>query len=271
MSHHPAPDANRHTLTGDIRRIERFTSRYLTSTRDLLVYLPPGYEADARRRYPVLYLNDGQNLFDGATSYVPGEEWEVDESAERLIAHGLMQPVIIVAIGNAGSERVNEFAPTFDERRGGGGQAHLYGRMLVREIKPLIDGRFRTRRGQSDTGVGGSSMGGLLSLYVGLSWPGTFGRLAIMSPSVWWDGRWILKQLDEVVVKGAQRIWLDVGRLEGAVTVANARELRDLLLRKGWRAKVDLRYFEARTGEHSERAWRLRVAPMLRFLFPPER
>ena len=177
----------------------------------------------------------------------------------------------IVAVGNAGRERVNEYGPTVDARRGGGGQAALYGRMLVQEIKPLIDSEFRTRRGQADTAVGGSSLGGLVTLYLGLNWPGTFGRLCVMSPSVWWDVCWVLREFENLVVRLPWRVWLDVGWREGTTTLTNARELRDVMLEKGWRLGDTLRYFEARTGEHSERAWSRRVSPMLQFLFPAPR
>ncbi|MFN8061696.1 MAG: alpha/beta hydrolase-fold protein [Vicinamibacterales bacterium] len=264
-------DGAGHSVTGDVRRLAAFTSAHLPTPRDLLVYLPPGYGEDARRRFPVLYLHDGQNVFDGATSYVPGEEWGVDETAERLIGLGRIEPLIIVAVGNAGRERVNEYGPTVDARRGGGGQAALYGRMLVQEIKPLIDSEFRTRRGQADTAVGGSSLGGLVTLYLGLNWPGTFGRLCVMSPSVWWDVCWVLREFENLVVRLPWRVWLDVGWREGTTTLTNARELRDVMLEKGWRLGDTLRYFEARTGEHSERAWSRRVSPMLQFLFPAPR
>ncbi|MFN8057640.1 MAG: alpha/beta hydrolase-fold protein [Vicinamibacterales bacterium] len=124
-----------------VRRLAAFTSAHLPTPRGLLVYLPPGYGEDARRRFPVLYLHDGQNVFDGATSAVPGEEWGVDETAERL-ALGQIEPLIIVAVGNAGRERVNVRADSRRAARWPGGQAALYGRMLVQEIKPLIDSEF---------------------------------------------------------------------------------------------------------------------------------
>ena len=261
---------SQHTLSGDVRLFERFQSRFLAHPRPLWIYLPPQYQRETRS-YPVLYLHDGQNIFDGATAYLPGEEWGVDEAAERLIANGRLDPLIVVAIGNTGQHRIHEYAPVRDPRRGAGGLAHAYGWMLVSEIKPLIDGLYRTMPGVETTGVGGSSMGGLLTMYLGLSWPHVFGRLAVMSPSVWWANGWLLTQVGGLPKKTGQRIWLDVGLREGEATVRNVRALRDELTRKGWKPGRDLHYMEAREGDHSERAWAARAGAMLQFLYPARR
>lgn len=270
----PPESADRSThssLTGDIRRLAAPASRYLPRGRELLVYLPPRYDQHHTRHYPVLYLHDGQNVFDGATSHVPGEEWRVDETAERLIAHGAIEPLIIVAIEHASDQRIEEFAPVPDLSRQVTGRAREYGRMLVHEIKPFIDRHFRTRRDQPSTGVGGSSMGGLLTLYLAAHWPGTFGRIAALSPSLWWADGWMLQAYDRVPHKWPQRLWLDVGLREGPEAVQHVRSLRQTLVRRGWSLGDELRYFEARNGDHSERAWAARVGPILRFLFPPAR
>lgn len=257
------------SLTGDIRRIEAFRSRFLDHPRNLHIYLPPDYEQSPAARYPVLYLQDGQNVFDGTTSHVAGQEWEVDETAERLISEGLIEPLIIVAIDHAGPDRINEFTPTFDPARDAGGQAHLYASMLIEEIKPLIDRMFRTDRSAAGTALGGSSLGGLVALVIGLDRPDVFGRLAVLSPSVWWDNRAVIQQVKGLTAKPAQRIWLDVGTREGVAALRDVRALKAALTQKGWRQRLDFRYYEAKGAAHSERAWRSRVAPVLRFLFPP--
>jgi predicted alpha/beta superfamily hydrolase len=182
-----------HTLTGDIRVHKNFHSKILNNDRDILVYLPPDYQAQTKERYPVFYLNDGQNLFDGATSFIPGQEWRVDETAEALIKSGQIKPLIIVGIYNAGKDRVNEYTPVQDSKYKAGGQADLYGRMLVEELKPFIDQTYRTKRAATDTGLGGSSLGGIVSLYLGLKYENVFGHLAIVSPSVWFADKQILK------------------------------------------------------------------------------
>jgi predicted alpha/beta superfamily hydrolase len=258
-----------HTLTGDFRTHAKFHSKFLPTDRDVLVYLPPGYEAESQRRYSVLYLHDGQNLFDGATSFIPGQEWRVDETAQALILAHAIEPVIIVGIYNTGKERVEEYTPSTDPKFKVGGKADLYGRLLVEELKPFIDSRYRTKKGASDTGLGGSSLGGLVTLYLGLRYPRVFGKLAVVSPSVWWNERRVLSDVSALASKPRNmRIWLDMGTDEGASAATDARLLRDALISKGWRLGRDLKYFEAEGAKHSEAAWALRVEPMLKFLFP---
>ncbi len=266
-----AASPGQHSLTGDIRLHRDFRSQALGRARDILVYLPPDYQHDAARRYPVLYFNDGQNLFDGATSYVPGQEWQLDETAERLIQTGEIPPLIIVAINHAGERRLDEFAPTRDPRRRAGGMADLYARMLTEELKPVIDGTYRTLPGAVDTGLGGSSMGALSALYVGLTHPGTFGRLAVMSPAAWWDHKVIVRVVKDLRWRPRLRIWLDIGTAEGRVALEDVRALHRALLARGWSDGEDLAYCEEDGAPHSEAAWAGRVEPMLRFLFAGRR
>lgn len=259
---HPTPT----TLTGNFRRHQAFHSKFLESPRDLLIYLPPGYDDEPQRRYPVFYMHDGQNLFDGATSFVPGEEWRMDETAEALIRDGAIEPLIIVAIYNTGDSRLAEYTPSLDDEHGGG-KADLYGRLLVEELKPFIDGRYRTLLESRNTGIGGSSLGGLVSLYLGLRYPGEFGKLSVMSPAAWWDHQMIIRHVEALPEKSDSRIWLDIGRLEGRTAHQDAIRLRDALVARGWTLGKDLVFVEEDTP-HSESAWALRVDPMLRFLFP---
>lgn len=265
----PTPTPRPHTLTGDFRTHAKFHSEFLTADRDVLVYLPPGYDANPRKRYPVFYLHDGQNLFDGATSFIPGMEWRVDETAQALIESKEIEPLIIVGVYNTGKERVEEYTPTKDAKHKVGGRAALYGRMLVEELKPFIDDRYRTLRDAPNTGLGGSSLGGLVSLHLGLKYPQVFGKLAVVSPSVWWDGRMIVNEVKTLRAKPrATRVWLDIGTEEGNGAVKDTALLRDTLVAKGWKLDADLKYFEDTGAKHNEAAWAARVAPILRFLFP---
>ena len=259
-------DATLHTLTGNIRRHERFRSRFRVAERDILVYLPPGYDDDTSARYPVLYMHDGQNLFDSATAFA--REWGVDETAERLIVSGEMQPLIVVAIGNGGEARLHEYTPTRDRDEGVGGRAHPYGRMLVEELKPFIDREYRTLPDAANTGLGGSSLGALVTMFLALKYSSIFWRLAVLSPSVWWDERYILRRIRQVSTRPPSRIWLSVGTNEGPGVAEGAQRLRDALVRRGWREGDDLCYVEVPGGEHNEAAWADLVEPMLRYLFP---
>jgi predicted alpha/beta superfamily hydrolase len=246
---------------------EKFRSRFLSNERDLIVYLPPEYLEQERRRFPVFYLHDGQNLFDGTTSYIPGMDWRVDETADELITNRLVEPLIIVGIYNTGEHRLKEYTPTEDAKLGGG-NANLYGRMLVEEIKPLINARYRTLDDPMHTGTGGSSLGGLASLYLGFTYPHVFGKVAALSPSVWWNKKAILRIVSEAAPKPRLKIWLDIGTRESPTAVSDTERLRDLLLNKGWTLGGDLHFCEVRGARHNEAAWAERVGPMLEYLFP---
>src|SRR5437762_8082819 len=200
-----------HTLTGDIRLHKSFHSKILANDRDIIVYLPPGYDTNKAKRYSVFYIHDGQNLFDGATSFIPGQEWRVDEVAQSLIAAGKIDPLIIVGIYNAGVERVNEYTAALDPKYKAGGKADLYGRFLVEEVKPFIDKTYRTEQDAKHTGLGGSSLGGLISLYLGLKYPTVFTRIADVSPAVWWADNQIVRFTEVQSRRPTLRIWLDIG------------------------------------------------------------
>ena len=262
----------KHTLTGNIKRHRAFLSKILGNRRDILVYLPRGYRRFSRRRYPVLYLHDGQNVFDAATSF-SGVEWGVDETAERLIRGNLIEPLIIIAVANMGEDRVHEYAPTrgiIDAKakrtKRSQGLARLYGHFLMDELKPYIDRKYRTKRSPEFTGLGGSSLGGLVTLAIGILYPHAFSRLMVMSPSIWWDNFAIYRLVDSIEQKPPLRIWLDTGTAETGWE--QARELRNRLIEKGWKLRKDIQYMEAQRADHSEAAWAARVEPALRFLFP---
>jgi predicted alpha/beta superfamily hydrolase len=253
---------------GQLHKHEKFASRFLTKKRDLIVYVPGIYDKRPDLRFPVLYLEDGQNLFDPATSFTPGVYWRVGETADELIAKGQIQPLIIVGIYNTGKQRINEYTPTRDKKHGGG-KADKYGRLLVEELKPFIESQYRVLGGPVNTGIGGSSLGGLLTMYLGIRYWQIFGKLAVLSPSVWWTQRAILKSVARAEVPSRPRVWLDVGTKEDVHTVANVTALRDALVKKGWQENRDL-HFEIFPGaQHNEAAWAQRVGPFLQFLFPP--
>jgi len=252
-----------------------FVSRFLKNERTVSVYTPPGYDEDGERTYPLLILHDGQNLFDPETSFVRGQTWRVTEHADAAIEAGEAEPLVIAGVANAGERRLAEYTPVRDWKLGGG-EAAAYGEMLMRELLPFLQGEYRLRRGAAETGLGGSSLGGLVSLWLGLRRPDVFGKLAVLSPSVWWNHRYILRFVEDVAtgVGLRPRIWLDVGEREGRRTLADAEMLHQRLLRHGWRDRregqqeEDLHFETFAEGSHNEASWAMRVRPMLRFLFP---
>lgn len=221
------------------------------ASRDILVATPPGYESSTRR-YPVVYLQDGQNLFDPETSFAG--DWSLLDTLEE---HGTSHPVIIVGLPNLGRERLKEYSP-FDDAVRGIGEGVGYLGWLTGTVKPLIDREFRTKPGREHTAVGGSSMGGLFALYALLAGAATFGAAWAMSPALWYaDGaifRWLRRQPGPV-----GRIYLDVGLKEGDDTVFDVRRMRDLLLDRGWTLGGSLRYVEDPDGDHDEASWGRRV------------
>ena len=252
-----------------IPRLEtfHFHSAILPDDRVVSVYLPPQYESEATRSFPVLYLHDGQNLFDPRLSYIPGRTWRAGSTADLLNVEGRAEPLILVGVANTGLRRMPEYTPTRDFRMGGG-EGHAYGRLLIEELKPFIDRTFRTLPQPDRTGLGGSSLGGLITLYLGLEHPEIFTRLAVLSPSIWWDHRSILSFVAEADPKPSLRIWLDIGTAEGARHVRDTELLFRLLEKHGWKSGEDLAFVRVPGGLHDEDAWATRFDQVLTFLFP---
>ena len=252
---------------GRLRLHSRFPTSYLSTPRDIVVYLPPGYDAAAK--YPVFYLQDGQNLFDPATAF-QGHDWRADIIADDLIVSGAIEPILMVGIYNTGVRRISEYTPTRDAGTRKGGKGDRYAQMLARELKPFIEHEYGAKRGAADTAVGGSSLGALVSLEAGLRYPRVFGKLAVISPSVWWDQRSILEIVRAYDAAVHPRIWLDTGTEEGdsaQQVLDDTRLLRDALVDRGWREGIDLSYKEFTGAGHSEWAWGERFGEVLRYFF----
>ena len=265
----PAPkDISRSTPHPRLHLHPAFHSRFLPDDRDIVVYVPPCYERHPERSYPVLYMHDGQNLFDPETSFVRGQPWHVLEHADAAIDAGEVEPLVIVGIYNTGDRRLAEYTHERDWQRGGG-EAAKYGRLITAELMPWIAARYRVRPDRASTGLGGSSLGGLVTLYLGLRHAEHFGRLAVMSPSVWWNHKSILGYLNERApqIWERPRLWLDVGEREGRRTVHDAEQLARRLKANGWADGKTLHFERFAEGAHDEASWAARVRPMLRFLY----
>jgi predicted alpha/beta superfamily hydrolase len=260
------------TRTGDIRVHEHFASKHLGNQRRLLVWLPPGYEKDADARYPVLYMHDGQNLFDAATSFAG--EWQADETAARLIAARKIRPLIIVAIENNDS-RMDEYTLTRDEAMKAGGNGTAYLKFVAEEVKPFIDKTYRTKPDRADTAVAGSSLGGTISLELCRAYPQSFGLCGAVSPAAWWNDGELLKRFDcDAAWMKQTRFWIDVGTAEGdaehhAKPVGAVRELEATMKKAGLAADRDYAIRIIEGGLHNEHAWAKRFDQVLMFLFPP--
>jgi predicted alpha/beta superfamily hydrolase len=251
--------------------LHEFPSRVFHNQRLLRVWLPPRYDLpeNAGRRYPVFYLNDGQNLFDPATSFAG--EWQVDETADRLIRAGVIPATIFVGIDNARVERLKEYLPYRSLNpvvlRP---QGKKYPRFLIEEVMPFVSQNYRAAKGAENALLGGSSLGALISLYVAIAAPGVFGRLLVESPSLWVANRQILRE-----ARGSrhwpEKVFLGVGTREAGredkdrQTVENVRELEHILRRAGLEDRR-LRVEVAEGATHSEAAWAARFPDALKFL-----
>lgn len=256
-------------LAEQIKIHEGFGSAHLASPRNVLVYLPPGYGADPDRRYPVMYMHDGQNLVVAEDAF-GGVAWGIDETAQALILAGEIEPIIIVGIYNT-PHRVDEYThvkAVGGRMKGHGGKADHYGRMIIEELKPFIDAEYLTKPEREFTGLGGSSLGGLVSLYLGLKRPDVFSRLAVISPAAWWANNQIIRDAALINERLPLRIWLDIGKREGSRIKHQVRALKEILLANGWRNGEDLAYFEIPDARHEESAWASRFDEVLRFLYP---
>ena len=260
---YPPEDGEGHSVVGRMKMLHQLHSPELHNRRDIYVYLPPSYDT-SDQRYPVLYMHDGQNLFDVATSFAG--EWQVDEAMEDAAREGL--EAIVVGIPNMGGERCDEYSPFIDPEFLGGGCGAPYLQFIVDTLKPLIDRDFRTLRDKAHTGMIGSSMGGLISLYGLFRHPKVFGVVGVMSPALWFAEAAMLEyasRASEVIGK----VYLDIGTGEGQAHVNNVRHMRDLLLQQGYMPGRDLMYVEEKGAGHEEAAWARRLRQALPFLIEP--
>lgn len=242
--------------------LERFTIASPRSPgREVTVYLPEAH-ATTRQPLPLLLLHDGQNLFDPERAHVPGQHWRVAETAHALMSAGRMPPVVIAGIDHAREHRLDEFTPTMGDRVGAGGAAE-YGRFVVDDLVPYLVRAYGVRADADGVAMGGSSLGGLVTLAIARQFPGRIGRFFAMSPSVWWDDRVILRRLRRVRLQPRPRVWLDIGRREGARAVTDTRALRNVLI---WQTSA-LHYFEDPEGRHSEADWARRLPDALTWLY----
>ncbi len=252
------------------RRWPTFSSTLLGNTRGVYVYLPPTYLENPTARMPVLYLHDGQNLFDPAAAF-GGVTWRVPETMDAAASDGRFREAIVVGPENAGADRIAEYTPTVDATYGGGRGA-LYLRMLIEELRPKVDAELRTRPGREDTVLLGSSLGGLISSYAGTRHGDVFGLVGAMSPSVWWDDRVLLDEVAQSSPPLPLRVYVDSGDSgpsnDGVTdTAALASAYRTL----GYVDGVTLRSVVQAGATHTESAWASRLPGALEFLLGPAR
>ena len=230
--------------------------------RRIWIYLPPDYQ-QTNDSFPVIYMHDGQNLFDAATSF--SGEWNIDESTNDLIASG-KQGNIIVGIDHGGTERINELTP-YTNSQYGGGSGDLYLSFIVENLKPYIDSVYRTKLQRENTTIWGSSLGGLISLYGVLKYNNVFGKAGIYSPSLWFNDS-IYRLAENFTYTQSTFIYFLAGGLEGDGTLGQqCQKYSDILKAKGVSDK-ELKLKEVASGAHNEAFWRSQFKDTYYWLFP---
>jgi predicted alpha/beta superfamily hydrolase len=245
-----------------------FAIPQLGRTRKVWIYLPPDYAA-SDKRYPVLYMHDGQNVFDDSTSFAG--EWGVDEALDSLHAAG-DHGAIVVAVDNGAQRRLDEYSPWRNARMSMGGEGDGYVDFLANTLKPYIDRHYRTRPGREDTGVAGSSMGGMISLYAALKHPNVFGRAGVFSPAFWFagDSAYAHARAARPPADGTRFYFVTGGR-EGErpeVYVSHHQRMVETLDAAGFRAGTHVQALIREDGTHSEGFWRREFPAAYRWLFP---
>jgi predicted alpha/beta superfamily hydrolase len=266
-----------HTVIGWLE-IVPFQSKIFHNTRMLRVLVPANYFSphNAHRSYPVLYLQDGQNLFDEATS--SKGEWHVDETVEHLVGGFKIPPMFVVGIDNAGDTRSSEYLPYPDplnEKDGAADEKNVQGkeytRFLTTEVMPFIEKRYRIARGATNTGIGGSSYGGVITLYTALEHPDIFGRVLVESPELWIGKNQLLKDAGNAK-ELPRKMYIGIGTTEASEPtrstdiVNQVRDLEAILVKKGMGAGR-LRVAIEEGGQHDEAAWSRRLPDALLFLY----
>jgi len=246
-------------VTGGIRYHYNFYANRLKNERTIIVWLPESYKTETKKRYPVLYAHDGQNLFDPKTSFI-GVDWQLDETADTLIRKGEIEEIIIVGIYNT-PDRVQEYSDTEIGRS--------YMHFIINDVKPFIDHTYRTLPDRENTAMMGSSMGGLISFYMVWRYPEIFSKAACLSTSLQWNYGAILKEIEEYDgSKKKIKIYSDSsgGGSEGR-SAPLYQKLNEILIAKGFQEGVDFEYYFDEAGDHSERSWATRAWRPLKFMF----
>lgn len=230
----------------------------------VLVHVPPGYDENGDAHYPLLYMLDGQNIFDCATAFL-GQAWDADKVHDELVTANKVRPFFIVAIYHC-NQRDRFYTPVKDTRFGGG-DLDLMASVIFQDIEPVLRERFRIEEGPEFTAVTGSSLGGLAAFHLGWRYPERFGIVAALSPSLWWAHNHTVSMVrhDKAAPK-PNRFWLDMGTHESEMLLAPVREvmeLADLLAEKGYNVALEI----DENGRHNEATWKKRLPLVFEWMF----
>ena len=270
-----AAPACKSTVSGDLR-LHQLESRIFGNTRTIRVLLPPGYDApeNRSRHYPVLYMLDGQNLFDACLSDVSHDEWGMDETVYRLVAEKKIPPLIVVGVDHAGKDRAHEYLP-YKDYVGSPDMPEPAGKafpdFMTREVMPLVDGAYRTLPGQPNTGIGGSSYGGVATLYAMLAQPGRFGYGLVESPTMWIGMGQLVRDTAPLIAM-PRKVFFAFGGKEADDPAISERMVGLIrIVESNFRAAgyddSTFRFVVEPEARHTESAWAARLPNALTFMF----
>lgn len=263
--------ASGQTPRPDIGQLRQHELTFGEKKRAIRVWLPPGYDASGDRRYPVLYLHDGQNIFGSPTAPYGG--WKVNQTLTELAKAGTVDVPIVVGIDNGGETRIDELTYTRDPQLNKGGNGAQYEYFITATVLPFVEETYRVRVDRDGRIIGGSSLGGTMSLELAMRHPDRFGKVLAMSPSLWWDRLSIPRSFAEnPATLRETRVYVDIGQREGPVGPARAQYVAignqfDGLLTAGGAAH---QFVIDPAGEHNEPAWARRFPAAIQYLLPPK-
>jgi alpha-glucosidase len=243
---------------------EDFWMPQFEQKRRIWIYLPPDYNHNNEKKYPVLYMQDGQNLFDNATAFAG--EWAVDNTMDEMFHKQETQGAIIVGIDNGSDTRTYEYSPYSNAKYGGGG-GKLYLKFITEILKPYIDSHYRTKTEREFTGIMGSSLGGLISFYGGIAFDKYFGRIGVLSPSFWFSPK-IYQIAKKYKVKNENtKLYFLVGGQESKYLVEQTQEMYQIMLEAGLKENEHLKFIVHHEGQHAEWFWKREFAAAYKYLF----
>ena len=264
-----------HTITGEVQTFE-LPSKIFNYTRTVRVFLPPGYSdlENRERKYPVLYMFDAQNLFDACTSH-GGQEWQVNETVTRLVKEGAIEPMIVVGMDHAGVNRAYEYLAYADDIQNPGSPAPEGSRLpefLIKEVMPVVEGKYRIAKGRENTGIGGSSYAGFAAIYVSVHAPTVFGKVLAESPVFWVGNGAIVRETNNLAM-APLKVFMAYGMREWDLPGANEGEVQmirevETNLKSALVSPSDVKIVIEPDARHNEQAWAKRLPEALAFLFP---
>ena len=252
--------AGTHTISENVQILDDFVMPQLNSSRRLWIYLPPDY-ATSDKKYPVIYMQDGQNLFDAF--YGPAGEWKIDESMDNIFIHGDFG-AIVVGISNGGPERTSEYSPWVSPVNGGG-NGEAYADFLTNTLKPFIDKTYRTMSEREYTAIAGSTLGANIAMYTAIEYQDVFGKVALFSPALWLSDSSYIHLHDKGIHQNL-KVYFVAGQNESDSNIAEMRRMYDALAREG-QDENEMHFVSKPDGAHSEWFWEREFPDAYKWLF----